>query len=408
MTASVSPTAIRPTAIQRVAQAFADRFCHSPNWIASAPGRVNLIGEHTDYNDGFVLPMAIEDRTAIAASTTDDNIVTLHSATTGESASFEITPGMKPGEPAWANYVKGVVAGFVQRGASVPGFNAVIDSDVALGSGLSSSAALEVATATLLEAISGSAIDPVEKALLCQRAEHDFAGVPCGIMDQFISAMCREDHLLLIDCRSQRGELVPFNDPSLAMLIINTNVRHSLADGEYGQRRAQCEAAARALNVRALRDATLADLEASKSKIDPLIYRRARHVISENNRTTEAACWLRAGQWERLGTLMYESHSSLRDDYEVSCVELDQVVELARDIGPQGGVIGCRMTGGGFGGCAVALVKADHADAIGTRISNEYLTRTGIAATVFPSRPGHGSAVIAGSTGSTPTKIPAS
>lgn len=393
MTALVSSTASTPRAGQRAAQAFADRFGNSPRWIASAPGRVNLIGEHTDYNDGFVLPMAIEDRTAIAARLTNDNIVTLHSATTGESASFEIEADMKPGELAWANYVKGVVAGFVQRGACIPGFQAVIDSDVPLGSGLSSSAALEVATATLLEAISDTAMDPVEKALLCQKAEHDFAGVPCGIMDQFISAMGREDHLLLIDCRSQQSELVPFNDPTLSMLIINTNVRHSLADGEYGQRRAQCEAAARTLSVRALRDATLADLEAAKSKLVPLIYRRARHVISENARTTEAARCLRAGQWERLGTLMYESHMSLRDDYEVSCEELDLVVELARHIGPAGGVIGCRMTGGGFGGCAVALVKAAHANAISDTIASHYFSETQLHATIFVSRPGAGAAV---------------
>ncbi|MCU0788914.1 MAG: galactokinase [Verrucomicrobia bacterium] len=377
---------------------FAKTFGRAPRWIASAPGRVNLIGEHTDYNDGFVLPMAIEHRTAIAGDVSGTQNVTLHSATNGETASFSIGRDMRRGEPSWANYVKGVVAGFSRLGASLEGFHAVIDSDVPLGSGLSSSAALEVAAATLMEAIIGSTIDPTEKARLCQQAEHEFAGVPCGIMDQFISAMGRKDHLLLIDCRSQTGELVPFKDPTLQVLIINTNVRHSLADGEYARRRAQCESAARTLKVRALRDATLDQLEAARTGLDPLIHRRARHVISENLRTTEAARCLRDGCWERLGELMYASHASLRDDYEVSCEELDQVVELARNIGARGGVLGCRMTGGGFGGCAVALVKADQAKTISGQISEGYLDKTRRRADIFVSRPGAGAAVTAGGT----------
>ncbi len=387
-------TTVNDLTESRAAREFFKTFDSAPTWVASAPGRVNLIGEHTDYNDGFVLPMAIEHRTTIAASLTHDQIVTLHSLTTGDVATFEIDDELKPGQPEWSNYVRGVIAGFQKLKLPVKGFNAVIDSNVPLGSGLSSSAALEVATASLLEAMTGSSLGPVNKALLCQRAEHEFAGVPCGIMDQFISTMGEKDHLLLIDCRSRQGELVPFNDSTLEMLIINTNVRHSLADGEYGKRRAQCEAAAATLNVTALRDATLADLEAAKSKLDPLIYRRARHVIGENDRTLEAAHCLRAGQWERLGTLMYESHASLRDDYEVSCEELDLVVELASNIGLGGGVIGCRMTGGGFGGCAVALVRASEAQAIRKKIGEEYLAKTGKSATLFLSRPGSGAAII--------------
>jgi galactokinase len=377
----------------RAAKLFVKAFGSAPRWIASAPGRVNLIGEHTDYNDGFVMPMALDHRTAIAADITDDKTVTLHSATTGESATFNIEKEMKRGEPAWSNYFRGVIAGFVRLGLPLKGINAAIDSDVPLGSGLSSSAALEVATATLLETISGKRIDPVQKALLCQRAEHEFAGVPCGIMDQFISVMGRKDHLLLIDCRSQNSQLVPFNDPSLALLIINTNVRHSLADGEYAKRRAQCEAAAAALKIRSLRDATLAHLDVARAALDPLIYRRARHVVTENNRTMEAAHRIHSGNWERVGKLMYESHASLRDDYEVSCAELDLVVEFARKIGFAGGVLGCRMTGGGFGGCAVALVKADRAREIGDQISEAYRARTRNHATVFLSRPGAGAQV---------------
>ena len=378
----------------RAMQKFSEAFASAPRWIASAPGRVNLIGEHTDYNDGFVLPMAIEHRTAIAASPSGDDAVTLHSNTNGESATFSVAGEMQRGEPAWSNYIRGVIAGFQKLKLPVKGFKAVIDSDVPLGSGLSSSAALEVATATLLEAIAGQKLEPVQKALLCQQAEHDFAGVPCGIMDQFISAMGEKDHLLLIDCRTQKSELVPFADPSLAVLIINTNVKHSLADGEYGQRRAQCEAAAKALKVSALRDGTLAMLAGANGQLDAVVFGRARHVITEIDRTTEAARCLRAGQWERLGQLMYASHASLRDDYAVSCEELDVVVGLARSIGLAGGVFGARMTGGGFGGCAVALVKADQAKAISQKIGEGYQTKTGKTATSFVSRPGAGASLL--------------
>lgn len=374
----------------RAAKLFTKAFGALPQWAASAPGRVNLIGEHTDYNDGFVLPMAIEHRTVLVGDVAPGKTMTLHSTTTGESATFKVDKEMKPGQPAWANYVKGVVAGFLRLGVPLQGINAVIDSTVPLGSGLSSSAALEVATATLLETMSGRSLDPVQKALLCQHAEHEFAGVPCGIMDQFISTMGRKDHLLLIDCRSQKSEHVPFNDPTLAVLIINTHVRHSLADGEYAKRRAQCQTAAKTLHVRALRDATATTLKLAKGKLDSVVFRRARHVIGENERTVEAARSLRAGDWARVGELMYQSHESLRDDYEVSCEELDLVVELAKQIGPEGGVFGCRMTGGGFGGCAVALVRAEQAKAISSKIGMGYLAKTRTDATTFLSRPGAG------------------
>jgi galactokinase len=355
---------------------------------------VNLIGEHTDYNDGFVLPMAIEGRTAIAARTTEDRTVWLYSVTRGETASFDIEPDMKPGEPAWANYIKGVVAGFLRRGARIPGFQAVIDSDVPLGSGLSSSAALEVATATLLEGISATSMDPVEKALLCQKAEHDFAGVPCGIMDQFISALGREGHLLLLDCRTHDTEFVPMSDPSVALLIINTNVKHELSGGEYAARRAQCEHAAATLGATSLRDVTAAHLETHKDRLSEVVYRRARHVIGEIDRTIEAGHRIRASHWERLGELMYASHRSLRDDYGVSCAELDAVVSIAEQIGVNGGVYGCRMTGAGFGGCCVALVNAATVNPVSWDLADAYHTRTGIAATMFSSRPAAGATLV--------------
>lgn len=364
-----------------------------PRYIVAAPGRVNVIGEHTDYNDGFVLPMAIDRHTVIAARKNQDQNVTLHSVTTGETARFALTL-VRKGEPSWSNYVRGVIAGFQELGLKVSGFDAVIDSEVPLGGGLSSSAALEVATATLLEILTRRSLQPEQKALLCQKAEHEFAGVPCGIMDQFTSVMAKKDHLLLLDCRSRHGEFAPFKDPSLAVLIINTNVRHKLADGAYAQRRAQCEQAASAMKVKALRDADLKMLEAARSQLEAVVFRRARHVISENERTVQAAECFREGDLAEVGELMYASHASLRDDYEVSCSELDAVVAIAQKIGSKGGVIGCRMTGGGFGGCAVALVKSANLETIIRRVADDYEAQTRIIPTVFVSRPAAGATVI--------------
>jgi galactokinase len=255
---------------------------------------------------------------------------------------------------------------------------------------------LEVATATLLEAMTGKKLDPVEKALLCQKAEHEYAGMPCGIMDQFISVMGKENHLLLLDCRSCKPELVPMTDPSVAVLIINTNVKHELTGSEYPTRRKQCTQAAKALGVPSLRDATPVMLEEAKSKMPEVVYRRARHVIGEIERTTHAAEGVRASNWPTVGQLMYASHRSLKDDYEVSCAELDAVVDIAQSIGPKGGVIGCRMTGGGFGGCAVALVRTNSVDSISKKLGAEYKKKTGIEATMFVSRPGKGATVIKG------------
>src|SRR5436189_2027314 len=300
----------------------ADKFRHTfgqaPRWVVAAPGRVNLIGEHTDYNDGFVLPMAIERYTVIAAAPNNTRQIHLRSNTTGDEAAIDLTQPIKRDQPEWANYSRGVIAGFQRLGWELTGCDALIDSTVPLGGGLSSSAALEVATATLVDASSGRALDPVEKALLCQRAEHEFAGVPCGIMDQFTSVLARAEHLLLLDCRTRATEFVPVRDPSISVLIINTNVRHELTGGEYAQRRAQCEAAARALNVPALRDATVEGVKAARERMEPLTFRRARHVITETERTLQAARQIRSSDWTGVGELMYASHSSLRNDFEVS------------------------------------------------------------------------------------------
>jgi galactokinase len=374
---------------------FEQRYGRAPRWIVAAPGRVNLIGEHVDYNDGFVLPMAI-DRYCVfaAAEATGDNATVFSVATDDEIAISLSAPNKNPAHGHWSNYVAGVIAGCMRRGMRPTGFQAVIESGVPFGGGLSSSASLEVATATLFEAMTGTTLDPVEKALLCQTAEHEYAGVPCGIMDQFASVMGRPDHLMLLDCRSQRIEHVPLVDANITVLIINTNVKHELSGGEYAQRRAQCESAARKLGVRALRDATMAQLDAKRAQLDPIEFRRARHIISEIARTTEAAAALKAGDWRRVGRLMYESHDSLRDDYEVSCRELDVLVSLARQIGPTGGVIGSRMTGGGFGGCTVSLVETAKVDEVAQNLAKRYRVEMGIEPSLLTSRPSRGAHVV--------------
>ncbi|HUA39805.1 MAG TPA: galactokinase [Candidatus Sulfopaludibacter sp.] len=381
----------------RVSQQFAKSYGRPPRWIAAAPGRVNVIGEHTDYNDGFVLPMAIERYAIMAADRSADGKDSIQIRDTSEGiepATIDLSLPVKPGRPKWSNYSRGVIAGCQARGINPGGLDVLLHSTVPLGGGLSSSAALEVCTATLLEAVTGKTIDPVEKALLCQKAEHEFAGVPCGIMDQFISVMGRKNHLLLLDCRSRQTELVPMDDPSVALLIVNTNVKHELGSGEYARRRAQCEAAAKILGVPSLRDATADALERARSNMDNAVYRRARHVIGEIERTLHAAEGIRASNWPTVGNLMYASHYSLRDDYEVSCAELDAVVELAEGLGAKGGVYGCRMTGGGFGGCAVALVQADAVEAISKKIAAAYKRKTGIEAAIFSSRPAAGATIV--------------
>jgi len=382
------------------AEQFAKTYGHAPRWIAAAPGRVNVIGEHTDYNEGFVLPMAIERYTVIAAapSVSGARRIELRSIEKiNQPEIIDLTASMKPfAKGTWANYPAGVIAGFLAQKGDLAGFDAMIHSTVPMGGGLSSSAALEVATATLLETITGKTLDPVEKALLCQGAEHKYAGVPCGIMDQFISVMGRKDHLLLLDCRSRESQLIPMIDASVALLVTNTNVKHELGGGEYAERRAQCETAAKILGVPSLREATAALLEKGKSQMDEIVFRRARHVIGEIERTPQCAKAIRESRWADAGGLMYASHNSLRDDYEVSCAELDAVVDIARAIGLKGGVLGCRMTGGGFGGCTVALVNTNSVDSITAEVREKYRARTGIEASMFVSRPANGAMVVKG------------
>ena len=379
---------------ERSASLFSKCFGHAPRWLVAAPGRVNLMGEHTDYNDGYVLPMAIERYMVMAGDRNPGREVTLHSNTNGETATFSVRSTVSRGKPAWSNYVRGVVAGFQERGTKVAGFDAVIESTLPYGGGVASSAALEVAAATLLENMSGQALDGMDKALLCQKAEHDYARVPCGIMDQFTSVLAEEGHALLLDCRDRTTRAVRMTAPEVTVLVINTHVRHTLADGEYARRREECEEAARVLHVAALRDATLKSLNAARRRMDPITFRRARHVITENQRTLQAARAIEAHDWTTLGKLMFASHASLRDDYEVSCPELDALVKIAQSISATEGMIGCRMTGAGFGGCAVSLVRTESARRITRIFEEKYESKSGNPASIFASRPAAGARML--------------
>lgn len=374
---------------------FSQRFGVAPALVAAAPGRVNIIGEHTDYNDGFVLPMAIERRTVVAASrgAAEASLVRLFSATTGDGAELPLEPDERS-IPSWARYARGVIDAYLEDGVDVPAFDAAIDSTVPLGGGLSSSAALEVSLALAIEALAGASLAPHHRALLCQRAEHRGAGVPCGVMDQFSSALCQADHLMLLDCRSQQPRMVPFADKSVSVLIVNSNVKHELVGGEYAERRAQCEAAAASIGVRALRDVSAAKLAESERLLDPVVFRRARHVVGENARTEHAAQAVAASDWPTVGELMYASHAAMRDDFEITVPEIDALVELAREIGPAGGVLGSRMTGGGFGGCTVTLVRADKSEEVARTITERYRAATGIEPTCFTTRPAEGGRVV--------------
>lgn len=377
---------------QTVESNFRDQFGHEPTVIAAAPGRVNLIGEHIDYNDGFVLPMAVERYVVMAAAPSNDVARTTANAISLSQHGIQQVPlrPTSPSIPGWGRYLEGVLAGFNELGAEVPAFDAVIGSDIPSGGGLSSSAALEVATATTLESLSGMPITATQKALLCQTAEHNFAGVPCGIMDQFSSVFGEPNALMLLDCRSQEIESVPFLAHDVSILITNSNVSHELADGEYGRRRMECDSALKKINLTGWREITLETLESKHELLTTTEYDRSEHVITETQRTLDAVEAFRNGDWKLAGELMYASHASLRNQYQVSCDELDLLVDAAQAIGIEGGVFGARMTGGGFGGCIVSLVSTEYADSVIESIHEQYKTATGIDANSFASRPAQG------------------
>lgn len=367
----------------------AEHFQREATHVAAAPGRVNLIGEHIDYCDGFVLPLAIERYIVVAAAPNGSDTIRLRSSGQPE-ATISLSEELRPGEPKWVNYIRGVIVGFQERGHTIPGFDACFVSSVPSGGGLSSSAALECAVATLLEGLLGVELGTREKALLAQRAEHDFAGVPCGIMDQFASAFGEKDQLILIDCQTGEPELVPFNNPDLAIIVANTCVSHDLSDGGYAARRKDTEDGLALIGKPSWRQVSPEDVESARDAMGDRVYRRSRHVVSEIERTATAAADFKNESYHNIGQLMKGSHDSLRDDFEVSCRELDLMVQIAQDLGADGGVLGSRMTGGGFGGSTVTLCQKEHAPQIATELHNRYLAETGIAPEIFVTRPAIG------------------
>jgi galactokinase len=357
---------------QGLGDRFAALFQKKPR-IYRAPGRVNLIGEHTDYNDGFVMPAAVGFYTWVAAAARIDRKLVIRSENLHEQVEVSLDELPAKGKHHWSDYVVGVAKMLDSSGRPLSGANLLINGNVPQGAGLSSSASLEVAVGSALLDVTGKTAEPKEVALLCQRAENEFVGARCGIMDQFIASHGRRRMALLLDCRSLEYRLLPL--PEEARLVIcNTMVRHSLAAGEYNKRRSECEQGVQILarhlpGVRALRDVMPADFEALSHELPEKVMRRCRHVIAENARVVQAADVLERGNLEEFGNLMSQSHQSLRDDFEVSCPELDLMVELAEKVE---GVYGARMTGGGFGGCTVNLVRADCVDTFKTEVSKGY------------------------------------
>jgi len=364
-------------------------------WLYQAPGRVNLIGEHTDYNDGFVMPVAIDLRTTVAAAPRPDRHLRLHSLNFGESVEFALPePGEHPvrTQPMghWSDYVCGVAVTIERAGYRLRGTDLLIHGAVPIGSGLSSSAALEVAAGlALLESV-GHTLPGSELARLCQRAENDYVGMRCGIMDQFTSSCGRAGHAILLDCRSLEHRLLAV--PDVQVVVCNTMIRHRLAGGEYNRRRAECEEALRLLrdavpDLGALRDVSLELLHSQRQRMPQAVYRRAFHVVSENQRVLEAAAALDRRDLATFGRLLGESHRSLRDDFEVSCDELDLMVRLAAGVE---GVFGARMTGGGFGGCTVNLVRTDCVDSFSRLITDGYRRATSLTPEIYVCRAADG------------------
>ena len=378
-----------------IAEQFRAKFGANPR-VYRAPGRVNLIGEHTDYNEGYVMPVALGFYCWLAISPRDDQKLVISSDGFSDTAEVELdSPEIHP-RKTWSDYPVGVALELKRAGVPLRGANLLIHGEVPMGAGLSSSAAIEVATALALAEQSGHSPDRVQLALLCQKAENEFVGARCGIMDQFISLHGRKNHALLLDCRALDFELVAIPE-CVRLVICNTMVKHEHASSGYNQRRAECEEAVQRLakvlpRIRSLRDVTLDQLDLHRGTLSEVLYKRALHVIAENARVLGATEALRAEDLERFGERMAESHSSLRDLYEVSCVELDLMVDQANQ---QEGVYGARMTGGGFGGSTINLVKSRFADAFAENMARGYEKETGIVPQIYICAPAEGAGAVA-------------
>ncbi|QDJ13022.1 galactokinase [Mergibacter septicus] len=360
-------------------QIFAQQFSVAPNLQVYAPGRVNIIGEHTDYNDGFVMPCAINYGTSISGRKRDDHLFRVYAADLDDYDQFYLNQPITKSEKKWQNYLRGVVH-FIQQQypTFIQGADLVICGNVPLSAGLSSSASLEIAVGKFCQLLANLSLTPTELALIGQKAENQFVGCQCGNMDQLISALGQENHLLMIDCRNLTTKAVPF-PPNLAIMVINSNVKHDLVTGEYNSRRQQCEMAAKFFNVPALRDVSLDQFLAQEKAlmaIDPLVAKRAKHIISENQRVIDAVNALQQNDIKYLGELMAQSHKSMRDAFEITVPQIDYLVELAQTaIGQQGGA---RMTGGGFGGCVVAIAPVEKVEAVRKIIAENYQQKTGL------------------------------
>ena len=380
-----------------IEQTFQQVFGSAPEVVVRAPGRVNLIGEHTDYNDGFVLPAAIDRAITYAGRRRADRRVRVYSDDFKASVEFDLDDIQKDREHTWSNFLRGVSKFLEGDGYRLTGADIAFGGDVPREAGLSSSAAVEVGATALWNKLLVLGLDPVYVVKLSRRTENEFVGVPCGIMDQFISALGRRDHALFLDCRDLTYRHVPLRS-DVKIVVCNSGVKRALAQSEYEVRLKQCReavakiAAITGRAVKSLRDVQLSDLEAARGAMDNLLWRRAHHVVSENQRTLEAVKVLQAGDLERFGELMNQSHESLRDDYEVSSKELDQLVELARR---QPGVLGARMTGAGFGGCTVNLVRDGAAEGFAQAVAKSYEAVLGLKAEIYVCRASDGALVSA-------------
>ncbi|MCP5541859.1 MAG: galactokinase [Akkermansiaceae bacterium] len=366
--------------------AFVAAFGRAPRIGVRAPGRINLIGEHIDYLDGWVLPAAIEPGISAFAAPIDSPEIRIHTSG-GAGLPTRATVSLdnlhpRSGSDRWLNYIVGVLALFRSRGVEFPGFELAIDGDLPIGAGLSSSAALETATALVAESLAGARLDPIERARICRQAEHEFAGVPCGIMDQLAVGACRAGHALWIDCRTLETRAIPLPD-NVSLVVADTGVKHALADGAYRNRREACETAARLLGVDSLRDADPDQIDRKAEKLGEVVHRRARHAVSEMRRVHAFTQALESGDIAALGDIMREGHDSLRDDLEVSCAELDHLVNVAYEFGLERGLIGSRMTGGGFGGSTVSLVRSDAAPALMEHLAESFRARFGGRPRIF-------------------------
>ncbi|WP_072054966.1 galactokinase [Aliivibrio fischeri] len=379
--------------IKNVKDAFNSVLSYAPTHIVQAPGRVNLIGEHTDYNDGFVLPCAINYQTVVAAAKRDDNIVRVVSVDYGnETDEFDLTQEITFQEnKMWSNYIRGVVKCLIGRGYEFKGADISVSGNVPQGAGLSSSAALEVVIGQTFKELYNLDISQAEIALNGQQAENEFVGCNCGIMDQMISAEGNENHAMLLDCRSLETTAVSMPE-DMSVVIINSNKKRGLVDSEYNTRREQCEEAARIFGVKALRDVTIEEFNAKAHELDEMVAKRARHVITENDRTEEAAKVLASGDMKRMAVLMAESHASMRDDFEITVSEVDTLVDIVKNvIGIEGGV---RMTGGGFGGCIVALVPPMLVDEVKAAVEELYEAKTGLKESIYVCQATNGASLV--------------